>query len=131
MRRLLRKIAILVISAGLALSGATSHSHAKMSSARAGAVTLLEIHHVQHYADLAIEAGDQDCPQADADSPMQHQHDDGMCKKCCAACMSASLIPNAPFPILILSENRETFSVNRGALVAHTVPTEPGIPKPL
>jgi hypothetical protein len=131
MRRLLCKIAILVISAGLALNGAASHSHAMMSSAGAGTASLHEDHAVEHYADLIIEAGGDDCPQAAADSPTQHSHDDGLCKQCCVTCVSASLIPNTPFPILLLSETRATFPMDRSALVAHPVPTDPAIPKTL
>ena len=131
MRRLLRKIAILVISAGLALSGAASHSHAMMSSAGTGTVSLHEVHVVEHYADLVIEAGGDDCPEAATDSPTRHSHDDGLCKKCCAACTSASLIPNSPSPILMLSGTRKSFSMQRSVLVAHLVPTDPGIPKTL
>ena len=131
MRLFLRKIAILIIAAALASSGAASHANVKMSSAGAVTVSLHESHDVQHYASLAIEPGEQDCVHATADTRTQHSHDDGLCKKCCAACVSASLIPNTPFPILQLSESRETFSMYRGALVAHQVAIDPGIPKPL
>ena len=131
MRRLLRKIAILVIAAALALSGAPSHSHAKMSSAGAGTISLHEVQDVPHYAALAIEAGEDDGSQTAADSPPQHSHDDGLCKNCCAACTSASLMPNAPIPLLILSDTGEIFAMHRSVLVAHPVPTDPGIPKAL
>jgi hypothetical protein len=131
MRRLLRKIAIFVIAAGVASSGATPHSQATISSAGADAAALHETHSVQRYADLAIEAGDDDSLPAAVHSPTRHSHDDGLCKQCCSACVSASLVPDAPFPILILSETRGTYSTTLGALVAHSVPTDPGIPKPL
>jgi hypothetical protein len=133
MRLLLRKIFIFVIAVGLGLSGAASHANAKMSSTGTDKVSLHESQDVQRYADLAIEPGEQDCAHATADTPTQHSHDDGLCKKCCAACTStsASLIPSAPFPVLALSEARTTFSVNRNTLVAYTVPTDPGIPRPL
>jgi hypothetical protein len=108
-----------------------SPSQAKISLAEADAAALHENHSVQHYADLAIEAGDDDGLPAAVHSPNQHSHDDGLCKQCCAACVSASLVPDAPFPVLILSEKRETYSMTLGALVAHPVPTDPGIPKPL
>jgi hypothetical protein len=42
-----------------------------------------------------------------------------------------SLIPNAPFPILVMSQKRETYAITRFALVAHAVSTDPGIPKSL
>ena len=131
MRLLFRKIAILVIASGLALSGATSHANAKMSSAGTDTASLHELHHVQHYADLAIEPGEPDCSHATANTPMQHSHYDGLCKKCCAACTSASLIPDAPLPMLMRTHKRESYTVTRTALVAHTVPTDPGIPKSL
>ena len=130
MQLLFRKLIIFVIAAGLVLSGATSHAGATML-AGAGKTAPHEASPIQHYADLAIEPGDPDCPQMTADSPVQHSHDNGLCKKCCAACMSVSLIPNAPFPMLMFSETRETFSFYRSALVAYTAPIDPGIPKPL
>ena len=131
MRLLFRKLTIFVVAAGLALSGATSHAGATMMLDGAGTPSMHEMHQVQHYADLAIEPGEQDCPHMAADIPMKHQTDDGLCKKCCAACTSVSLIPTSPFPILILSEKRETYSVSFTTLVAHRVPTDTGIPKPL
>ena len=130
MRLLLRKLSIFIIAAGLALSGVTTHAGAAMMF-KDGAASLHEVHQVQNYADLAIEPGEQDCPHMAADTPMKHQTDDGLCKKCCAAYTSASLIPTSPFPILILSEKRETYSMSFSTLVAHRVPTDPGIPKPL
>jgi hypothetical protein len=131
MRLMLRKITILVIAAALASSGAASFAHAKISLAGTDRPLLHESHPVEHYADIAIEPGEQDCLHSIADAPSQHSHNDGLCKKCCAACAPASLIPSAPFPILALSEARGTFLVSRNTLVAHTVPTDPGIPKPL
>jgi hypothetical protein len=129
MRLFLHKIAVLVVAAGLALSGATSHSHAGMTSSSEDTSSLHEMHQIQHYADLAIDASEDVCLHMAGDAPSQHQHDDGLCKKCCAACTTASLIPDAPFPVLVLSQTRETYAMTRIALVAHAVPTDPGIPK--
>jgi hypothetical protein len=120
---------ILAVTAGLVLSGSTPRSYAAMPSAEAASPH--DAHQVQRYADLAIEAGEPDCPHAVADAPAQHSHDDGLCKKFCAACTTANLVPDAPAPMLSLSGEREIFPMKRHALVAHTVPTDPGIPKSL
>jgi hypothetical protein len=120
---------IFAIAAGLAFSGATPHSHAKM--ALADAASPHEAHAVQHYTDLAIEAGDDDSVLAAFDCPNHTSNDYDLCKKCCAACVSASIVPSAPCPILLLSEIRKTFSIHRVALIAHKAAIDPGIPKPL
>jgi hypothetical protein len=130
MQLFLRKIAVFLIAAGLTFSGATSHAHAAISSAAEDA-SLHEVHQIQHYADLATDADDADCAHATTDSPVPHSHDGGLCTKCCAACTSVSLIPNALLPILLLALKHEPYAVVRTALVAHTVPTAPGVPKPL
>ncbi len=131
MRLLLRKIAVLLIAAGLVLGGATSHALAGMSDA---ATAMHESHQIQNYADLAIEPGEHDCAQmtadalGDAPSPPQN---DGPCKKCCAACMSVSLLPEMPAPVTFVSQFREIYASPLVTLVAFDIPTDPGIPKPL
>lgn len=130
MRLFVRKIAVLVVAAGLVSSGATSHADAGMQSADEGGVAMHEQHQIQHYADLAIDADELGCLHMVGDAPAQH-HDNGLCKKCCAACTTASLIPNVPFPVLVLTQSREIYAMTRIALVAHAVPTDPGIPKSL
>jgi hypothetical protein len=95
----------------------------------AGTAVAHETHQVETYANLAIEPGDQDCLHASGDAPQPQN--DSSCKKCCAVCTTVSLIPNAPFPILELSQKRETYAITRAALVAQTVATDPGIPKSL
>lgn len=130
MRLFLRKIAVFLVAAGLILGGATSH--AAMASMTQDA-SLHEIHQIQHYADLAIDADD--CAHATADtppSPAPHtSHDDGLCKTCCTACMAADVAPLPPIPAQVLTESQEAFPVMRTALVAHPVSTDPGIPKVL
>lgn len=129
MRLLLRKIVVLVIAAGLVSASATSPSHAISMAAEAGTDSAHEAPSVPHYADLAIEPDDQNCPQTAAESPIEHSHDDGLCKKSCAACVMASLMPSAPISIRPLTEARETLSMYRSALVAHAAPIDPAIPK--
>ncbi|MGI8527064.1 MAG: hypothetical protein ACR2K5_12965 [Pseudolabrys sp.] len=130
MRRFLRKIVTFAIVAGLALGGNASHSYAKITAMSSAAAALHESHGVQHYADLAIEADD-DCPHARIDASPQHSHDERSCKECCAACMGASLLPSPPLSGLMLSGGRQAFSALHNTLVAHSVPTDPGIPKTL
>ena len=125
MQLLLRKIAVLLIATGLILSGVTSHAHASMG---AGAAVAHESHQVETYADLAIEPGDQDCLHASDETP---QPQNSPCKKCCAACTSVSLMAIEAAPVTMLSQTRATYSIARAALVAQTVATDPGIPKPL
>ena len=129
MRMLLRKIMILAVAAGLALSGATPLAQAKIATV--GTVSLHETHRVMHYADLAIEAEESECAHATNDSSIQPSHHDGPCANCCAACIAAGLVPDAPLPVLMTSQKRAPYAVIRAALVAHTVPTDPGIPKSL
>ena|SRR5215510_8923303 len=125
MRRTLRKILVLALSAGLAMS-VPALSHAGM--APAAVAVSHEMHDVLHYADLAVEPGD-DCLHATPGGGMHH-HDDGICKKCCAACLGASLIPTLPVSAKILSRSRNLIAARAPVLIARDIPTEPGIPKP-
>lgn len=130
MKQVFRKFAVLLIAVGLALGGTSSHSFANIQSADNDSASLHEVHHVQNYTDLAIEPGEE-CLHSDMAPSTQHSHDDGSCKKCCAACMTASLVPTVSTPLLILLVRRGTFPSYRNTLLAHSVPTDPGIPKPL
>ena len=125
MCRALRKILAVALSVGLAVS-APAFSHAGM--AHAADSSSHEMHDVLHYADLAIEPGD-DCPRA-RHGGVNH-HDDGFCKKCCAACLGASLIPSLPLSVEIVSGSRSLTLVRAPILSARDIPTEPRIPKPL
>jgi hypothetical protein len=129
MRLVLRKIAVLLIAAGLVLSGVASHAHASMPAMDAGTAVAHESHQVDTYANLAIEAGEQDCLHASGDAPQPQN--DSSCNKCCAACMSVSLMAIEASPAMILSQARATYAITRAALVAQTVATDPGIPKSL
>jgi hypothetical protein len=131
MRLFLRKIAVLIVAAGLILSGATSHAHATMAAGSTGAAAAHQAHQVENYADLAIEPGDEDCLRASGDTSTPQPQNDSPCMKCCAACTSVSLMAIEATPVLILSHVREIYPATRAALVAETVATEPGIPKPL
>ena len=95
----LRKILVIALSVGLTAS-APALSHAQPG--HSGAAASHENHDVQHYADLAIEPGDDGCPQG-ASGPA-HGQNDSLCKKCCAACLGASLIPTSPVAVRVLSE---------------------------
>ncbi|MEP7031036.1 MAG: hypothetical protein ABI830_08905, partial [Pseudolabrys sp.] len=63
----LRKIAVLLIAAGLVLSGATSHANAAKSAA-GDDTAMHKSHQIQNYADLVIEPGEPDCPHLAADA---------------------------------------------------------------
>jgi hypothetical protein len=126
MRQTLRKIIVFALSVGLAVSApALSHAQPGHSSASASQAS----HDVQNYADLAIEPGDDGCPHS-ASRPA-HDHNDGVCKKCCAACLGASLLASPPVAVPIMSEPGKLVVRCDHKLVAHDIATEPGIPKPL
>ncbi|MGC1690389.1 MAG: hypothetical protein WA756_10710, partial [Pseudolabrys sp.] len=77
MRPALRKILVLALSVGLAVSApALSHARTGLSSVAASH----ESHDLQSYADLAIEPGDDGCPHSG--SGPTHDQDEGLCKKC-------------------------------------------------
>src|SRR5262245_47142384 len=124
MRQALRKILVLLLAVGLTVS-VPALSHAQM-------VTLIgtathESHDLQRYADLSIEPGDVACPH----SAPTHNQDGGLCKKCCAACLGASLIPHAPTATSVAAVLGEMLAKRDITLLARAIPTEPGIPKPL
>jgi len=118
---------VLLVAVGLTVSG-TFASHARISST--GHVPSHETQAVSHYADLAIDPAEDECPHATSGTTHQ-THDDGLCNRCCAACMVASLIPAVPAAAWALLVARDTFLVRHDILVARAVPIEPGIPKPL
>ena len=126
MRHFLRKILVIALSVGLTAS-APALSHAQPG--HSGAAASHENHDVQHYADLAIEPGDDGSPHG-ASGPA-HGQNDSLCKKCCAACLGASLIPTIPLAVWALSVARDTLLTRHDVLIARLVPTEPGIPKPI
>ena len=127
MRRAFQKMIAVFVAVGLTVSGPIS-SHARMSiSAHA---TTHENQVVPHYADLAIDPGAADCPHALPGAT--HGHDDGgVCNKCCATCIGASLIPAVPVSVRGSSLARDTFLARDDTLIACPVLTDPGIPKRL
>ena len=126
MRRTLQQIMALLVAIGLTVSGPFA-SHARMATS--DHATAHEVPAVSHYADLAIEPGQDECPHAASGNPQNH--DDGLCNKCCAACMVASLIPAVPTAVWALVVARDPFLTRDDILVARPVPIEPGIPKRL
>jgi hypothetical protein len=126
MRHILHRMVTLLVAAGLTASGPFA-SHARMTMS--DHATAHEIQVVSHYADLAIEPGQDECPHAAAGAPQSH--DDGLCNKCCSACMVASLIPAVPTAVWVLMAARDPFLTRDDILVARAVPIEPGIPKRL
>ena len=127
MRVAVQKLLALVLAAGLVASGPVC-SHAQME--RCGAAISHETKDVPIYADLNVDPADDGSLQAElaADGP---HHDGGLCKKCCAACLGASLIPTIPLAVWALSVARDTLLTRHDVLIARPVPTEPGIPKPI
>jgi hypothetical protein len=123
MRRALQKTLVFLLAVGLTVSGPI-FSHARMDTS--GHTTAHEIHAVPHYADLAIDPGEDECPNAVPGTT----HDDGPCNKCCAACLGASLIPIVPVAVWGPSAVQIILSTHDDILIARFVPTEPGIPKP-
>jgi hypothetical protein len=126
MRRSLQKIMALLVAVGLAVSGPFA-SHARI--APSDHASAHEVQAVSHYADLAIEPGQDECPHAASGTPQSH--DDGFCNKCCAACMVVSLIPAVPTAAWALVIAPASFLTRDDILVARPVPIEPGIPKRL
>ena len=126
MRHVLRKILVIALSVGLTAS-APALSHAQPG--HSGAAASHEVHDVQHYADLSVEPGDEGCPYAAPGGT--HDQDDSLCKKCCAACLGASLVPSLPVSVPRLLEPSDLTVARDNMLVARVIPTEPGIPKPL
>ena len=125
MRQALRKILVVALSVGFAVS-APALSHAQAATSHIAGSH--ENHDVQSYADLSVEPDDS-CPHGTGGAI--HDHDTGVCKKCCAACLGASLMPAPPAALWVVSKPIEPPVHRVGTLVARVVPTEPGIPKPL
>jgi hypothetical protein len=124
MRRALQKFLALVLTAGL-MAGGPLCAHTQMNPC--GSATSHETHAVSHYADLSIDPEDGGSPDAQLPG---HHHDDGLCKKCCATCVGANL-PTSTGNLATLTISTPMALALDDDLVARTVPTEPGIPKPL
>src|SRR5215475_14119869 len=99
MRGVLHKLLSFVLVAGLIVAGpACSHAQRDPRSSP----TSDEGHSVQHYADLNVDPGDEASSDETA-SGAAHHYDDGICKKCCATCVSASIVPTAPLAVVTLT----------------------------
>jgi len=126
MQHALRKFLALALSVGLAVSAPTlSHARAAPFSGEASHKS----HDVQRYADLSIDPTADDCPHSSPTST--RDQDGGLCKKCCAACLGATVMPTTPVAAQVLLGASEILFARDGTLVARAVPIEPGIPKPL
>jgi hypothetical protein len=126
MQRVLQKMVAYLLTVGLIVSGPISSQACMGASDHA---TAHENHAVQQYADLAIDPAEDECSHAAPGTT--HSHDDGLCNKCCAACVGASLIPTGPVALWGVSVVRDTLLTRDDILIARPVPTEPGIPKPV
>ena len=102
MREAPRKILVFVLSVGLTASVPVL-SHAQPG--HSGVAASHESHDVQNYADLAIEPGQDGCPHL----ALQHDQDESLCNKCCAACLGASSIPAIPPAVWVLLVARDKF----------------------
>jgi len=122
---LFRLIGVSLIALGLTLSGFTPHSFATMAGTPGHTA-----HHgtsVEKYANLAIDA--EDCPHVASHDTANHPSDDTAYKKCCASCMTVSLLPS---PVVLLVGqiiSRQVFTLRYDVLVANLVLTDPEIPK--
>ena len=125
MRRALKKTIAILLVAGLIVGG-PAFAHTRMQ-APAGAADH-EIHAVQHYADLAVDTGTDECLQA---SPGANHGHDGLCDNCCTVCLGATVIPVIPVSVWAPAVAHETFFTRVYVLTAHVIPIEPGIPKSL
>ena len=125
MRGVLHKLLAFVLVAGLIVAGPAC-SHAQMDPC--GSPTSHEGQGAQHYADLSVDPGDE--ASSDETAGVVHHHDDdGICKKCCATCVGASLMPTTPVAVVALTASQQMAQVLPGSLAARSVLIEPGIPK--
>src|SRR4051812_5153454 len=125
MRRALKKTVAILVAAGLIVGGPV-FAHARTHASAEAAIH--EIHAVEHYADLAIDPGADQCAKA---SPGASHAHDGLCDRCCTVCLGATLIPVVPASVWAPAITRESFFTRLYSLTAHIVPTEPDIPKPV
>ena len=126
MRGVLQKLLVFVLAMGLIVAGPAC-PHAQV--APCGSAASHEANAVQHYADLNVDPADE--ASSNEIAPAAHHHNDDLCKKCCSACVGASLLPAAPLAVATHTASQQMAQLLSASLAARSVPTEPGIPKSL
>jgi len=126
MRRALQKLLALVLAAGLVASGPVGSCADKEPC---GSAASHDSRKVSQYADLSVDPTDDASFQAELTAGVPPH--DGLCQMCCAACLSANLPPPAEVALAIPSISHQMVITLDASLVERSVPTEPGIPKPL
>ena len=109
------------------MAGGPACAYAQMNPC--GSAVSHEANAVQHYADLNVDPGDE--ASSDGIKSAAHHHNDDLCKKCCTTCVGASLVPAASLAMVTLTASQQIAQALSACLAAHSVPTEPGIPKSL
>lgn len=125
MRAAVQKLLALALTAGLVASEPVC-SHAQMEPCSAAIPH--ETKDVPIYAHLNVDPADDGSLRAELSA--EGQHHDGLCKKCCAICMGANL-PVTTLALMTHSTSSQITLAFNDNLVARSVSTDPGIPKPL
>jgi len=126
MRGVPQKLLVFVLAMGLIVAGPAC-PHAQVDPC--GSAASHEANAVQHYADLNVDPADE--ASSNEIAPAAHHHNDDLCKKCCSACVGASLLPAAPLAVATHTASQQMAQLLSASLAARSVPTEPGIPKSL
>lgn len=126
MRGVLQKLLVFVLAMGLIIAGPAC-PHAQVDPC--GSAASHEASAVQHYADLNVDPADE--ASSNEITPAAHHHNDDLCKKCCSACVGASLLPVVPLAVTTSPASQQIAQGLSASLAARSVPTEPGIPKSL
>ena len=127
MRRALQRLLALVLVVGLAASVPLCTD---AQAEPCGSTASHEANGVSPFADLNIDPGDDSSLQAELLAGIP-QHDDGLCKKCCATCVGANLPSAIAAGLVTITASQPMAPTVDDNLVARPVSTEPGIPKPL
>jgi hypothetical protein len=127
MRDLIRKALTLALVAGLLVASPVClHAH----TTPCGSAASHEGTAVEHYADVSVDPGNEASLNENTFGS-SHHHDDGFCKKSCAACVGVSLVPAAPHAAGTLTASQQLVHGLSVCLDPRAVPVEPGIPKSL
>src|SRR5262245_53378076 len=125
MRHALKTLLTFILTAGLVVSGPVcSHARADVSGGKPQHESIA----VPHYADLAIDPGDEECRHLSG-APAHTANHDGLCQKCCTACIGAGVTTAAPSVIGQEQLARDLVLAPAETLIARAVPIDPGIPK--